>query len=139
MTLSYGIFTLPLCIHIYIYIYIYHQVVLQAWISLTLSRHFSLLFIASVMSSGLHLVSSLSCCMYVRAGRSAFAWPYVEVHGSASLLSSSLLLQQCPACLVRLIWIVFVMEAGSCIVSALWGVATRTCSILLATYIYPVI
>ena len=28
---------------------------------------------------------------------------------SASLMRSSLLLQQCPACLVRLIWIVFVM------------------------------
>ena len=31
------------------------------------------------------------------------------VHRSISLLSSSLLLQQCPACLVRLIFIVFVM------------------------------
>ena len=32
------------------------------------------------------------------------------VHRSTSLTSSPLLLQQCPACLVRLIWIVFVME-----------------------------
>ena len=47
--------------------------------------------------------------MYVRAGRPAFARPYVEVHRSTSLMSSSLLLQQCPACLVRLTWIVFVM------------------------------
>ena len=47
--------------------------------------------------------------MYVRAGRSAFARPYVGVHRSKSLMSSSLLLQQCPACLVRLTWIVFVM------------------------------
>ena len=39
----------------------------------------------------------------------AFAWPYAGVHRSTSLMSSSLLLQQCPACLVRLIWIVFVM------------------------------
>ena len=31
------------------------------------------------------------------------------VHKSTSLMSSSLLLQQCPACLVRLTWIVFVM------------------------------
>ena len=31
------------------------------------------------------------------------------VHRSTSLMSSSLLLQQCPACLVRLTWIVFVM------------------------------
>ena len=30
-------------------------------------------------------------------------------HRSTSLMSSSLLLQQCPACLVRLTWIVFVI------------------------------
>ena len=47
--------------------------------------------------------------MYVRAGRPAFAWPCVGVHRSTSLMSSSLLLQQCPACLVRLTWVVFVM------------------------------
>ena len=45
--------------------------------------------------------------MYVRAGRPAFARPYVGVHKSTSLMSSSLLLQQCLACLVRLTWIVF--------------------------------
>ena len=84
------------------YIYIYYRVVPPARISLTLSRHFSLSFIASGRSSGLHPVSSQSCCMYVRAGRPAFAWPYVGVHRSTSLMSSSLLLQQCPACLVRL-------------------------------------
>ena len=39
----------------------------------------------------------------------AFDWPYEEVHRSISLTSSSLLLQQCPACLVRLAWIVFVI------------------------------
>ena len=66
-------------------------------------------FIASGRSSGLHPVSSNSCCMYDRAGRPAFARPYVGVHRSTSLMSSSLLLQQCPACLVRLTWIVFVM------------------------------
>ena len=47
--------------------------------------------------------------MYVLAGRPAFAQPYVGDHRSTSLMSSSLLLQQCPACLVRLTWIVFVM------------------------------
>ena len=80
-----------------------------AWISLTLSRHFSLSFIASGRSSGLHPVSSHSYCMHVQTGRPTFAWPYVGVHRSTSLMSSSLLLQQCPACLVRLTWIVFVM------------------------------
>ena len=47
--------------------------------------------------------------MYVRAGRPAFARPCVGIHKSTSLMSSSLLLQQCPACLVRLTWIVFVI------------------------------
>ena len=80
-----------------------------ARISLALSRHFSLSFIASGRSSGQHPISSHSCCMYVRAGRSAFARPYVGVHRNTSLMSSSLLLQQCPACLVRLTWIIFLM------------------------------
>ena len=87
----------------------HHQVVPLARISLTLSRHFSLSSIASGRSSGLHPVSSHSCCMYVRAGRPAFARPYAGVHRSTSLMSSSLLLQQSPACLLRLTWIVFVM------------------------------
>ena len=47
--------------------------------------------------------------MYVRAGRPAFARPCVGIHKSTSLMSSSLLLQQCPACLVRLTWIDFVI------------------------------
>ena len=85
----------------------HHHVVPLARISLTLSRHFSLSFITSGRSSGLHSVSSHSCLMYVRAGRPSFARPYVGVHRSISLMSSSLLFQQCPACLVRLTWIVF--------------------------------
>ena len=87
----------------------HHHFVPQARISLTLSRHFSLSFIASGRSSGLHPVFSHSCCIYVRAGRPDFARPYVGVHRSTSLMSSSLLLQLCPACLVRLTCIVFVM------------------------------
>ena len=80
-----------------------------ARISMTLSRHFSLSFIASGRSSELHPVSSHCCWMYVRAGRPAFARPYVGVHRSTLFMSSSLLLYQCPACLVRLTWILFVM------------------------------
>ena len=87
----------------------HHHVALVARISLTLSRHSSLSFIALGRSSGQHPVSSHSCWMYVRAGRPAFARPCVGVHKSTSLMSSSLLLQQCPACLVRLTWIVFVI------------------------------
>ena len=60
-------------------------------------------------SSGQHPVSPHSCWMYVPAGRPAFARPCVGVHKSTSLMSSSLPLQQCPACLVRLTWIVFVI------------------------------
>ena len=87
----------------------HHRVVLVARISLTLSRHFSLSFIASGRSSGQHPVSSHSCWMYVRAGRPSCARSCVGVHKSSSLMNSSLLLQQCPACLVRLTWIVFVI------------------------------
>ena len=87
----------------------HHHVVPPARISLNISPHFSLSFIASDRPSGLHPVSSHSCCMSVWAVRPAFDWPYVGVHRSTSLTSSSLLLQQCPACLARLNCIVFVM------------------------------
>ena len=97
--------------NIHIYHHHHHHVVPLARISLTLSRYFSLSFIASSWSSRLHPVSSHSCCVYVLAGRPAFARPYVGIHRSASLMSSSLLLQLCPACLVRLTCIVFVMGA----------------------------
>ena len=81
-----------ICIYIYIYIYIlnnhhHHHIVLVARISLTLSRHFSLSFITSGWSSGLHPVSSHNCWMYVRAGRPAFDRPCVDVHKSISLMS----------------------------------------------------
>ena len=55
----------------------HHHVMLLAWISLILSRHFSLSFIASGRSSGLHPVSTHSCCMYVLVGCPAFARLYV--------------------------------------------------------------
>ena len=95
--------------NIYIYHHHHYHIALVARISLTLSRHSSLSFIALGRSSGQHPVSSHSCWMYVRAGRPAFARPCVGIHKSTSLMSSSLLLQQCPACLVRLTWIVFVI------------------------------
>ena len=102
----------------------HHHVVWLARISLTLSLHVSLLFIASGRSSGLHPVLSHSCCMYVRAGRPAFTWPYAGVHRSTPLTSSSLLLQQCPVCLVHLAWIVFVIGGrwlySWCLVGCCW-------------------
>ena len=65
----------------------HHHVVPLAQIFLTLSHHFSLSFISSGRSSGLHSVYSHSCCMYVLAGRTALARPYVGVHRSTSLMS----------------------------------------------------
>ena len=94
---------------IYTKLHHHHRVVPLARISLTLSSHFSLSFIASGWSSRLHPISSHSCCMYVQAGRPALARPYVRVHRNASIMSLSLLLQQCPAGLVRLTWMAFFM------------------------------
>ena len=92
-----------------IYIYIYH-VAQSTRISLTLSCHPSLSSIASGKSLGRHPVSAQSCCMKVQAGRPAFARPCEGVHRRTSFMSSSLLLQLRPACLVRLAWIVLVMS-----------------------------
>ena len=108
-----------------------------ARISLTLSRHFSLSFIASGRSSGLHPVSSHSCCMYVQAGRPAFGRPYVGVHRSTSLMSSSLLLQQCPACLVRLPWIVFLVGGRWPYSWCLVGCCSLTTFAIKERYIVP--
>ena len=44
------------------------------------------------------------CCMYVLASRPVFARPCEGDYGNMLLMSSSLLLQQCLACLVRLTW-----------------------------------
>ena len=92
----------------------HHHVALLARIFLTLSCYTSLSFIAFGRSSGLPPVSAQSCCMLVRAGQSAFARPCEGVHRSTLLMSSSILLQQCPACLVRLILIAFVMGGSRC-------------------------
>ena len=99
------LFNTNVFLYVFLFISSYHHIALVARISLTLS----LSFIALGRSSGQHPVSAHSCWMYVRAGRPAFARPCVGVHKSTSLMSSSLLLQQCPASLVRLTWIVFVI------------------------------
>ena len=91
-----------------IYIYIYN-VTPSARMSLTLSHHPSLSSIASGRYSGQHPVQAQSCYIQVLAGRPVFACPCEGVHRSKSLMNSSLLLQQCPICLVRLTWIVFMM------------------------------
>ena len=100
---------LPFCREAVGVFYHHHHDVRLARISLTLSLHVSLSFIAFGRSSGLHPISSHSCCVNVWAGRPAFDWPYAGFHRSTSLTISSLLRQQCPVCLVRLAWIVFVI------------------------------
>ena len=57
------------------------------------------------------------------------------VHRRTSLNSSSLLLQLCLACLVRLTLILFVMGGRCSTPDALWGVASRTCSKLRAAFL----
>ena len=110
MTLCHILLMLRVLVYIYIYIYTYHHVTPPAWISLTLSRHYSLSFIAPDRSSRLHSVSAQSCCISVLARHPAFPRPYEGVYMRTSLMSLSLLLQQCPACLVRLTWIVFMVD-----------------------------
>ena len=85
------------------------HVVLLARISLTLSYHSSRPSITSGRSSRLHPVSVQSCCRWVLIGRSTLARPCKGVHRRTLLMSSSLLLQLCPACLVRLNWMVLEM------------------------------
>ena len=91
----------------------HNHVTLSTRIFLTLFHYHSLSSIAPGRSSGLHPVSSQSCCMYVRAGRPAPAHLCEGVHRRTSLMNSSLLLLQCPACLVLLTLIVFVTD-GRC-------------------------
>ena len=82
---------------IYIYIYIYNHVGLLKQISLTLSLHSSLSSMASDKASKLHLLSVQSYFRQILVG-------CPTLHRRTSLMSLSLLLQQCPACLVHLIW-----------------------------------
>ena len=72
-------------------------------------KHPSLSSTATEKSSRLYPVSSQNYCIYVLAGRPAFACSYEEVHWSMSLMCSPLCLQRYQPCLVRLTWIVFVM------------------------------
>ena len=66
---------------------------------------------------------------------SCFCWAMCGVHRSTSLTSSSLLLQQCPTCLVWIVWIVFAMGGRWPYSWCFLGVDSRTCSILLAAFL----
>ena len=91
----------------------HHHRMPLAWISLTLSCHSSLSSIAFGRSSKLDLVSVQSSCRYVLADHPTLACPCEGVYGSTSLISSPLLLQLCPACLARLVRMVFEMGGRS--------------------------
>ena len=77
-----------------------------------------------------------SSCMQVLAGHLAFARPSDGVHESKSLMSSSLLFQQCPACPIHLTWIVFMMVGKWPNTAVLLGVATRTCLIFRVAFMF---
>ena len=100
-----------------------------------LARPFSIVLCSWLVFQDIYPVSALSCCNPVLAGPPAFARPCEEVHRCMSLMCSSLLLQQCPACLVRLTLIVFLMGVGGRKAAVIWGVAARTCSILLVAFL----
>ena len=86
----------------------HHHVMLLARISLTPSLSPSVFYHLSLLA-GLPGYILHPHKAAVLAGRPTFARPCEGVHGRRSLMSSSLLLQQCPACLIRLIWMVFEM------------------------------
>ena len=111
--ISFTVFRQHQYIYIYIYIYIYyphyhHQVAQLARISQTLS---CLLSIAPGRSR-LHPASVQCLWRYVLFDQSTLARPCERFHGRSSFMSSSLSLQQCLACHVRLIWMV--LEIGVC-------------------------
>ena len=102
--------SLSLSIYIYIYIYHHHHRVMPLpRIFLILSRHLSLSSIAPGRCPGLYPVSVQSCYRALLADRPNHARPCEGVHRSTSFVRSSLLLQQFPVSLVRLIWMVFEM------------------------------
>ena len=71
----------------------HHRVVPLAQISLILPRHFSLSFIASGRSSGLHPVSSHSCCIFelVILPLLGHMWESIVVHHLWALLLPGLI------------------------------------------------
>ena len=124
--------------HTRAYIYHHHHVTLVARISLTLSRHSSLSFIALGRSSGQHPVSSHSCWMYVRAGRPAFA--RLCVGGLQEYITHELVpASPAVSCMSGSSNLNSFRDrrqvAGGRTVGVLWGVAARTCSRLLAAFL----
>ena len=82
-----------------------------SWLSLSLSPHLSLSSLSPDRSPKLTPVSIQSWCKLFLPRWPTLACPCAGVHRRTLFMGSSLLLQQCPACLIRLTWTVF--EAGS--------------------------
>ena len=90
----------------------------------------------------LHPIVVQSCCRLVITVCPTLARPCEGVHGSTLLMSSSLLLQQCPVCLVHLIWTVFEMGGrcsysccfGGCCFQDLFNTANNTLVQLLSSF-----
>ena len=134
-----------------VYHHHHHQVAPLALISLTLSRYSSLSSIAPGRFCSLHPVSVQSCYREVLVCRPTLICPCEGSHKRTSYIGSSLLLQKCPACLVRLIWMVLEIESKwpytySFVGCCFWGFRkiTRTltqtmcpkCVALCMVYIY---
>ena len=114
----------------------HHNVVLIARISLTLAiRLYHAFFPAGLSGCVLN---------YVLAGHPTLARQHDRVHWRTLLMSWFLLLQQCPACLVRLIWMVFEMDGRwpyrccfvGCCFQDLFNIARSILVQLLSSFIY---
>ena len=82
----------------------HHHVLSPTQISRTLLFHTSLSYIAFCRSSRLHLLSVHSCCRLVLTECPKPAHPCEGTQRRTSLMNLLLLLQQCPACLVQLLF-----------------------------------
>ena len=102
-----------ICIYSFLYIYIYIYIIIkciETQSSLTLSCHPSLSSITRGRSSRLHLVFAQSWYMKATTDQPTLAHLFVGVHKRTLLMSLSLLLKQCSACLILLTWMVYEME-----------------------------
>ena len=89
-----------------------HQGMLTAQTPLTLSRHPSFLGITLGKSSRWLSVSAQNWWMQIFACQPTLMCICVGVYWRMSLMSSSLLHQQCPACLAHLTWMVCKVRVG---------------------------
>ena len=111
--------------HRYMYIYHHHLVMLLAQIFLTLSL--------TIRLYRPLLLAGLSDYFLSPDRHAVFKFKFFVQHflvrvWRTSLMGSSLLLQQCPLCLV-LIWIFLRCEVGGRIAAFLWDVTSTICSI----------